>query len=61
MNSCLLEVAVDGISADKLEHELRRATPPVVGRIDQDRVLLDLRTVAPDEDQRLTEVLLGLS
>jgi L-seryl-tRNA(Ser) seleniumtransferase len=32
---------------------LRRATPPVVGRAREGRVLLDLRTVMPDEERAL--------
>ena len=31
---------------------LRRLEPPVVGRIHEDHVLLDLRTVEPEFDQR---------
>jgi L-seryl-tRNA(Ser) seleniumtransferase len=32
---------------------LRRATPAVVARIEHDRLVLDLRTVLPEEDERL--------
>jgi L-seryl-tRNA(Ser) seleniumtransferase len=34
---------------------LRRHQPPVVSRIERDRLLLDPRTVAPDEDSALVE------
>ncbi|KAA9157452.1 L-seryl-tRNA(Sec) selenium transferase [Amycolatopsis acidicola] len=34
---------------------LRAGTPPVVGRLERDRCLLDLRTVAPDQDGELAE------
>ncbi|QGK70475.1 L-seryl-tRNA(Sec) selenium transferase [Allosaccharopolyspora coralli] len=34
---------------------LRRGDPPVVGRVEDGRCLLDLRSVDPDEDQLLTE------
>ena len=37
----------------RLLHELRRGRPPVVGRIERDRVVLDLRTVPTGEDRRL--------
>ena len=48
-----LAVAASGRSASTLAAALRAGTPPVVGRITEDRLLLDLRTVAPSEDERL--------
>jgi L-seryl-tRNA(Ser) seleniumtransferase len=36
---------------------LRRLEPPVIGRIHEDRVLLDLRTVEPEFDQTLALLL----
>ena len=59
--SVVLDVALDGTTPDTLEAKLRASEPPVVGRIEQDRVLLDLRTVAPGEDDTLVSVLTGLS
>ena len=55
--SVVLDVLVSGLSATSLEARLRAARPPVIARIEQDRVLLDLRTVAPGEDDRLAEIL----
>jgi L-seryl-tRNA(Ser) seleniumtransferase len=34
-----------------LAEPLRRGRPPVVGRIEDGRCLLDLRTVAPEDDE----------
>jgi len=45
------------LSADALEAALRRSRPPVVARILGDRVVLDLRTVAPDEEAELLDAL----
>ncbi len=45
------------LSAATLEAALRHATPPVVARILEDRVVLDLRTVAPEEEAELLAVL----
>ena len=61
MPTCLLDVRVEGCSPDELEALLRRAQPPVIGRIEQDRLLLDLRTVQPDEDEALSNVLARLA
>jgi L-seryl-tRNA(Ser) seleniumtransferase len=41
-------VALDG-PADELAARLRAADPPVVGRIQDDRLLLDPRTLAEEE------------
>ena len=38
---------------------LRVGTPSVVGRIENGRCLLDLRTVAPEDDERLVEAVLA--
>jgi L-seryl-tRNA(Ser) seleniumtransferase len=38
---------------DALAARLRRADPPLVGRIEEDRVVLDPRTVMPHEDEAL--------
>jgi L-seryl-tRNA(Ser) seleniumtransferase len=38
---------------------LRTGTPPVVGRVEDDRCLLDLRTVAPGDDEVLVTAVLA--
>ena len=42
-------VAIGGVSAERLAAQLRAGEPPVVGRIEAGRLLLDPRTLAPDE------------
>jgi len=49
----LVAIEKIGVTPDALEADLRRLTPPVIARIEKDRVLLDLRTIAPDDDGRL--------
>jgi L-seryl-tRNA(Ser) seleniumtransferase len=49
----LVAIAKDGLTSDALEERLRRLTPPVIARIEDDRVLLDLRTVLPHQDAQL--------
>ena len=49
-------LALDGKApggADALAGRLRRASPPVIGRIEDDEVLLDPRTVLPEQDDDL--------
>ena len=56
----LLAVEKDGLSADALEQRLRRLTPPVIARIENGRVVLDLRTVLPTHDASLPALLDGV-
>jgi L-seryl-tRNA(Ser) seleniumtransferase len=56
----LLALERDGFSADAIESRLREATPPVVARIEDDRVVLDLRTVLEEQDDVLAETLAAI-
>ena len=53
----LLALSCDGITADELMERLRKAHPPVIGRIEEGRVVLDLRTVFPEQDEELGNIL----
>ncbi|HXT71227.1 MAG TPA: L-seryl-tRNA(Sec) selenium transferase [Vicinamibacterales bacterium] len=53
----LLAVSRGGTSAADLAAELRRHDPPIIGRVHQERVVLDLRTVAPEDDAAIAEAL----
>jgi L-seryl-tRNA(Ser) seleniumtransferase len=53
----LVAAAKDGLSPDALDAELRRRTPPIIARIEDGRLLLDLRTVLPEQDARLAALL----
>lgn len=44
-------------TASALEERLRRGDPPILVRVRDDRVLVDLRTVAPSEEASLREAL----
>ncbi|HRR57626.1 MAG TPA: L-seryl-tRNA(Sec) selenium transferase, partial [Acidobacteriota bacterium] len=57
----LLALQSTRLSARSIEEALRRYTPPILTRIEKERVLLDLRTVFPDEDEILASGLLGLA
>jgi Selenocysteine synthase [seryl-tRNASer selenium transferase] len=47
-----------GANAERTEAALRRGDPPVIGRIEADRLLLDLRSVRPAEDATLQAAVL---
>ena len=57
----LIGVASERMGADEIEKRLRRGRPPVIVRIVEDRAVLDLRTVAPDDEKDLMEALRGLT
>jgi L-seryl-tRNA(Ser) seleniumtransferase len=52
-------VAIEGGDAEALASRLRAGDPPVVGRIQEGRLLLDARTVLPGEDEALVEAVAG--
>jgi L-seryl-tRNA(Ser) seleniumtransferase len=53
----LLALACDGLSADELAVRLRNSDPPIIARVDEGRVLLDLRTVFPEQEAAVATVL----
>jgi L-seryl-tRNA(Ser) seleniumtransferase len=55
----LLSIKSATKSAAALEAALRATTPPVITRIQQDAVLVDLRTVAPEHDDVLARLIAG--
>ena len=48
------------LSADELSARLRASTPAIIARVEEGRVLLDLRTVFPEQDAVLAEMLSSL-
>ncbi len=42
-------VSVDGMSSNAVERAMRENTPPIIGRIEEDMFIMDLRTVQADE------------
>ncbi len=57
--TCL--IVIEPENAIKTERKLRMNVPPVVARIERDRLLIDLRTVFPDEEPELLAALQALS
>jgi len=58
--TCLVAIERSGLTPDALEGRLRTLTPPVVARIERDRVVIDLRTVFPEQDRELATLLGGM-
>jgi L-seryl-tRNA(Ser) seleniumtransferase len=58
--TALIALTHAGMSAGSLEQALRTGAPPVITRIMEDRVLIDLRTVAEDEEASLIGALAAL-
>ena len=57
----LLAVTCIGVSADELLARLRKSDPPVIGRVEEGRVLLDLRAVFPEQDPLIANALLHVA
>jgi L-seryl-tRNA(Ser) seleniumtransferase len=57
----LIAVTHAGLSADELCARLRGSNPPVVARVEEGRVLLDLRTIFPEQDANLATALAFLN
>jgi L-seryl-tRNA(Ser) seleniumtransferase len=55
-----LSISGSAISASELARRLRSARPPVIGRVERNRLILDLRSVFPDEDSVIATVLSSL-
>ena len=50
----LLAVSTDGGDSAAIERRLRAGRPAIIGRMSEGRLLLDLRTVLPEQDELLT-------
>jgi len=53
--TCCIALKPASMTVDRLAAALRTGKPSVVGRIQEERLLLDLRTVMPRQDQALVE------
>jgi L-seryl-tRNA(Ser) seleniumtransferase len=57
----LVAIQADDLSVTTIETQLRNYRIPIIARTERDRVLIDLRTVADDEEEIIIESLLGLA
>lgn len=49
-----VRVKVDSITVNQVERELRGGRPPIIGRIEEDRFIMDVRTIAKSEFDIIT-------
>ena len=56
----LVSITHAELSANQIEERLRQSDPRVIARIEDDRVLLDLRTVAPEDEANLASAVISL-
>ena len=59
--TALLAVTHQSMNADSFAARLRAVEPPIVARIEDGRVLLDLRTVFPEQDAAIAQALVRIS
>jgi len=55
-----IALRIGGISANTLERNMRENTPPVIGRIEEDRFIMDLRTVQDNELNIIRDAVAGI-
>lgn len=60
LETTLIALTHKNASADELGQMLRSADPPVIARIEDDKVLIDLRTVSSEEEGELLGVLVKI-
>ena len=57
----LIALSHKSLSANALAERLRQSNPPIVARVEDARVLLDLRTVFPEQDDPIASILSALA
>jgi L-seryl-tRNA(Ser) seleniumtransferase len=56
----LISLQHASLSADEIQRRLRLLSPPIIARISDGKVLIDLRTVAPEEEPELLDAIRDL-
>jgi L-seryl-tRNA(Ser) seleniumtransferase len=59
--SSVVAISSAKLSADAIAEKLRRWEPPIIARVENGRVLLDLRTVEPNQEAQMEAALAQLS
>jgi L-seryl-tRNA(Ser) seleniumtransferase len=58
--TCLVSIEASALSANDLEELLRTQPVPIIARIEQERLVIDLRTVDPLDDQLIASAFDGM-
>jgi len=53
----LIAISIEGLASEELAARLRASDPPIIARIEEGRVLLDLRTVFAEQEPTLSAAL----
>ncbi|HMQ03239.1 MAG TPA: L-seryl-tRNA(Sec) selenium transferase [Pyrinomonadaceae bacterium] len=53
IKTTVIAMSHSDVGAEEIQRALRRTNPPVIARIEEDRVLIDIRTVDPAEEEDL--------
>jgi L-seryl-tRNA(Ser) seleniumtransferase len=61
LRTVLISLTHENLTSNQLEAALRHSTPPVIARIVEDRVLIDLRTVTEAEESEVEQAILALA
>ncbi|MDV3425677.1 MAG: L-seryl-tRNA(Sec) selenium transferase [Bacillota bacterium] len=61
IKSRVLSISYDKMSADKLENELRKNNVPIIVRINEDKVIMDIRTVQDGDFTDIYNAFLNIS
>jgi L-seryl-tRNA(Ser) seleniumtransferase len=57
MPTCVVEIEADGVSDADLAHRLRTGNPAVVGRLRDEKLVLDVRTIFPHQETALLDAI----
>lgn len=55
--TCLLVLTSETLSCEEIVDRLGRSDSPIIARVEEDRVVLDLRTVFPEEDDQIVDAI----
>lgn len=55
LKTCVLEVEAHDLNDEELAHRLRVGTPAVIGRLRDEKLVLDVRTIFPHQENTLIE------
>jgi L-seryl-tRNA(Ser) seleniumtransferase len=54
-------ISSGSLSAEEIARRLRKRKPPIVGRVERNRLILDFRTIFPEEDGEIRVALARIS